>query len=407
MLSCFPFSYSPLKDDDYAQLFIGQQQYQLEEKSNDNSLSVDCVGGDNICQTNRQINSTTTTTTTTPTPTITSNSSPSLLTTNNTRAINSSSSSPSSTSSLINNSNDDNNELVVLDELEPLGSHEISSSPYCHRDQLNKIPLSLPRTFRKPDNIISNIDSCETIQSSNTIPPTKSSRLKFSFHRSKGTEHLQEALRLKSSESKVSHAHRYIKLPTSSVSRFTSKSNDKSSSDLVSDNNKNRNLITSQISNQIPKPPLTKSLGLKQAPSCLTNLTPKPPPRPLTSHPGKMPRQKVQWASSSSQSNPSGYNSNDANTDNNVSSYTTGDTSLVGATPSASTSSTSPATNNNRNCNSAANTSTSSNTSTSDWTKGASFINKPPRGWLHPDQKIAESGMSYGVRVRILHELVI
>ena len=405
MLSCFPFSYSPLKDDDYAQLFIGQQQYQLEEKSNDNSLSVDCVGGDNICQTNRQINSTTTTTTTT---TITSNSSPSLLTTNNTRAINSSSSSPSSTSSLINNnnSNDHNNELVVLDELEPLESHEISSSPYCHRDQLNKIPLSLPRTFRKPDNIISNIDSCQSIQSSNTIPPTKSTRLKFSFHRSKGTEHLQEALRLKSTESKVSHAHRYIKLPTSSVSRFTSKSNEKSSSDLVCDNNKNRNLITSQISNQIPKPPLTKSLGLKQAPSCLTNLTPKPPPRPLTSHPGKMPRQKVQWASSSSSSNPSGYNSNDAATDNNVSSYTTGDTSLVGATPSASTS-TSSATNNNRNCNSTANTTTSSTTSTSDWTKGASFINKPPRGWLHPDQKIAESGMSYGVRVRILHELVI
>ncbi|KAB7501321.1 SHC-transforming protein 1 [Armadillidium nasatum] len=30
--------------------------------------------------------------------------------------------------------------------------------------------------------------------------------------------------------------------------------------------------------------------------------------------------------------------------------------------------------------------------------QGGSFINKPPRGWLHPDQQLAEEGICYGVR---------
>jgi SHC-transforming protein 1 len=33
-----------------------------------------------------------------------------------------------------------------------------------------------------------------------------------------------------------------------------------------------------------------------------------------------------------------------------------------------------------------------------DWNQSGNFVNKPPRGWLHPDQKIADSGISYGVR---------
>ncbi|GIY48708.1 SHC-transforming protein 1 [Caerostris extrusa] len=33
-----------------------------------------------------------------------------------------------------------------------------------------------------------------------------------------------------------------------------------------------------------------------------------------------------------------------------------------------------------------------------DWNQGGNFINKPVRGWLHPDKKIADSGISYGVR---------
>lgn len=37
-----------------------------------------------------------------------------------------------------------------------------------------------------------------------------------------------------------------------------------------------------------------------------------------------------------------------------------------------------------------------------DWNQAGNFVNKPVRGWLHPDQKIAESGISYGVHVCIL-----
>lgn len=37
-----------------------------------------------------------------------------------------------------------------------------------------------------------------------------------------------------------------------------------------------------------------------------------------------------------------------------------------------------------------------------EWNQGGNFINKPVRGWLHPDKKIADSGISYGVRVSIL-----
>ncbi|GFT87948.1 SHC-transforming protein 1 [Nephila pilipes] len=33
-----------------------------------------------------------------------------------------------------------------------------------------------------------------------------------------------------------------------------------------------------------------------------------------------------------------------------------------------------------------------------DWNQGGNFMNKPVRGWLHPDKKIADSGISYGVR---------
>ncbi|KAG8181357.1 hypothetical protein JTE90_008833 [Oedothorax gibbosus] len=33
-----------------------------------------------------------------------------------------------------------------------------------------------------------------------------------------------------------------------------------------------------------------------------------------------------------------------------------------------------------------------------DWNQGENFMNKPVRGWLHPDKKIADSGISYGVR---------
>lgn len=34
-----------------------------------------------------------------------------------------------------------------------------------------------------------------------------------------------------------------------------------------------------------------------------------------------------------------------------------------------------------------------------EWTRHGSFVNKPTRGWLHPDEKVMGSGVSYHVRV--------
>ncbi|XP_070542259.1 SHC-transforming protein 1-like isoform X7 [Ptychodera flava] len=39
-----------------------------------------------------------------------------------------------------------------------------------------------------------------------------------------------------------------------------------------------------------------------------------------------------------------------------------------------------------------------SNASHTDWSKNGSFINKPARGWLHPDEKLLHGGVCYGVR---------
>lgn len=35
----------------------------------------------------------------------------------------------------------------------------------------------------------------------------------------------------------------------------------------------------------------------------------------------------------------------------------------------------------------------------SEWSKNGSLINKPPRGWLHPDSQVIDGGVKYGVRV--------
>ena len=37
---------------------------------------------------------------------------------------------------------------------------------------------------------------------------------------------------------------------------------------------------------------------------------------------------------------------------------------------------------------------------TQDWSMTGSFMNKPLRGWLHPDEQLAaDAGVCYGVRV--------
>ena len=36
-----------------------------------------------------------------------------------------------------------------------------------------------------------------------------------------------------------------------------------------------------------------------------------------------------------------------------------------------------------------------------DWTNTGSFVNKPSKGWLHPNEQLhPDAGVSYGVRVR-------
>jgi hypothetical protein len=401
MLSCFPFSYSPLKDDDYAQLFIGPED-QIAEEANDNCLNINLSSVDSEAL----IKQTTTTTT------------DNLL-------------------NLVNNTDSSllRSALSQSSQSSSLPSHPLSSSPVSNRDNI-KLPVPLPRTFRKPDTIF-NVDSCHTINSTpitttntNSITNSaKSSLLKLGFHRSKGTEHLQQEALRKSNESNslVLNSQRYIKLPTSSVSKFCESSNNNRSSNNNNNNinNTHKSKSNTSLSNKtiisgqngqnrqtshtpIPKPPSSKS----SAPSCslllgspkpTPKLSPKPPPRPLTSHPGLglgtniMPRQKVQFASVNTSDTLTGLDHN------NVSSNTTGETSLA-ANGSASASACSPTRNGSQSASVASMPSTSSTSSNScsttpDWSKAGSFINKPPRGWLHPDQQIAETGISYAVRV--------
>lgn len=49
----------------------------------------------------------------------------------------------------------------------------------------------------------------------------------------------------------------------------------------------------------------------------------------------------------------------------------------------------------------ASNLQTSNGSVMEDWNQAGNFVNKPVRGWLHPDQKISDSGISYGVRVSL------
>jgi hypothetical protein len=43
----------------------------------------------------------------------------------------------------------------------------------------------------------------------------------------------------------------------------------------------------------------------------------------------------------------------------------------------------------------------SSKQGTQDWSRSGSFMSKPPRGWLHPDEHLSRgAGVCYGVRVR-------
>lgn len=40
-----------------------------------------------------------------------------------------------------------------------------------------------------------------------------------------------------------------------------------------------------------------------------------------------------------------------------------------------------------------------------EWTRHGSFVNKPTRGWLHSDNVVSTTGVSYSVRVSDWHIL--
>ena len=46
--------------------------------------------------------------------------------------------------------------------------------------------------------------------------------------------------------------------------------------------------------------------------------------------------------------------------------------------------------------------------SSTDWSRTGSFLHKPDRGWIHPDEQLAtDAGICYGVRVSLLDDEVL
>ncbi|CAG2105897.1 unnamed protein product [Medioppia subpectinata] len=269
------------------------------------------------------------------------------------------------------------------------------------------------------------------------------------FEMPKTTLHLQQEVIRKSNEANSSALleQRYIKLPVKSINRL-SESTDNNHKILIHINNTsnhlNDKLKSTTESNPhilyksgsvgppppLPKPPHCKSLGLspkccsllfkhsskpsskplpKPLPTPSPKLSPKPPPRPLTSHPGLscssasiMPRHKVQFSSI----NTSDTLSSPLNEDNvcNVSSNPTRETSLTASALNASNSASSVERNGSQSVQNTTpvpplpSTSSTSGSCGADWNKSGAFISKPARGWLHPDQQIADTGIAYAVR---------
>ncbi|CAG2168738.1 unnamed protein product [Oppiella nova] len=263
----------------------------------------------------------------------------------------------------------------------------------------------------------------------------------------KGTQHLQQEAIRKSNEANKSSAEvsqRYIKLPTKSINRLcetTRNSNthqDFNKSQLNCPPNScinhksklspnSRLSLPSKTSKSVsvcpplPKPPLT-SVGvsaskspssppslLKHSPKPCAVLSPKPPPRPLTSHPGMssststtstamMSRHNVQQHSSINTSDTLTSAPNDDNVCTVPSNPTTRETSLTASALNASNSASSLERNGCQSVPNSAPLPSTSRDNGSDWNKSGAFINKPARGWLHPDHQMTDQGISYAVR---------
>lgn len=246
----------------------------------------------------------------------------------------------------------------------------------------------------------------------------------------KGLEHLQrEALR-KSNESNtgsVDNSQRYIRLPSSpsskqqslsllsptivtTIARIGGKSHhtdttahstsvadvliDTASDSIVSttttvSSNHSRTSPPSFLSTKVPPAPT--------APTLVPRSPNNPPPRPKTEKPSKMSRHPVHSTMSSEASSSSSQNGDHhqhhLHTELHTASCSTSTSSrqvsaAITSTPATTTS--------------AASTSSTFSAS-SHHHQHQQFINKPPRGWLHPDNKLADlDGVTYAVRVSFL-----
>ena len=174
---------------------------------------------------------------------------------------------------------------------------------------------------------------------------------RFPFSRAargqKGTEHLDQAARKSADQRQVNHSQRYIILPSSRLRPDCSLS--APSSPRVRD----ECILTRD---PVPEPDSPTHILLPQ---------PLAPPRPSSRHPGMSCPDATAALSSS--------------------------TSADGC-PSAAGPSTQPP---------ATSSSSSSSSAAGQWAAGQeSLMKKPPRGWLHADHQIAESGVAYNVKVR-------
>jgi len=392
MLSCFPFSYQTLEEDDYSCIFLeGNQQL---TQANNSDISLKFLDTSSRSKEKRDQDRIKLDVLEDKLPLI-DKSSPSFA------AISSSSS-------------------IILSSCSSINS-EITGFRFSLNKPNDKGVGSLSHSFNKPKDGLLNANTFNLITIDNssltsTTIGSKASRLRFSFGRSKGTEHLQEALR-KSSENSCKNiaSQRYIKLPSNS-SRFVNKPK---SVEPKCDSQKLNSIEPSATCSPISKPKLNKSFDLDKHISntqCSErSLSNQPPPRPITSHPGLTNMSKSKpWTSSSNLENTENKEKNLSN----ISIYPTPGNidSLANQVTSSSTLSSSviengilPISNNINLTNLAssslmASSSTLLDTNTLDIARSnTNFINKPLRGWLHSDQKIAETGICYFVRVSHIH----
>lgn len=276
-------------------------------------------------------------------------------------------------------------------------------SPNVLRPDQTQLKVSTPRTFRKLNSSSPSTPAVKAIASDTPILSKLGSGLIRRNKLSKDTEHLQKEALRKSTEAAANYvdgAQRYIKLPSSSHSKQLSCEDPKSakSTSVASSVNSSKSpSAENALQGPVPvcKPhrsPLTsrqpRTLSAQSSPSVppVPSLLPRsannPPPRPKTNKPLRdiMPKTEPKPPSAIS----------------NGGLATSVTDSLSCPAPAASSSATGSS-------NSSAGAPPSGSSSSQAQHHHQQLINKPPRGWLHPDYKLSDSslGVTYSVRVSL------